>query len=420
MDADHSQEVEQTAVESQATEESSPPDQPKAEEVNETPAQDAPEHAEPHVEVSEPEKAPEVEPAEAKSSPEVVEEPVKVAETVEAAAVSGTEEKASEVEKPPQNEVEQKPEATEEPAAKSEQKADSEDGGKTEAAVPAKEAESEKKADAPTTEQELEKPSEAEEVQAELPKEEAQQPKEQLPMFFGWFLLSEVEERIKCSTMDFLKTLDTLEAFKKHLSEFTGEADKEVDLEQYFQTKAPLHCTTKFCDYGKIEGSKEYAEQQVVKDAYGNSAELSVVGLMVTPRTFGARVELTQEQLQLWPSGADKECVPEASLPAVETLPVGSRAHVTLGCAAGVEAAQTGLDLMKILALMKAGQEAVAVEELELGTLSYLGQGRWYLTLREAVTCDTTFSSFSEDKRPTEPPKKEGTEKKKKPKCSIL
>lgn len=157
-----------------------------------------------------------------------------------------------------------------------------------------------------------------------------------------------------------------------------------------------------------------------MKDSYGSSAELSVVGLMVTPRTFGGRVALTPDQLQLWPAGADKEGVPEASLTAMEGLPVGSRAHVTLGCAAGVEAVQTGLDLLEILALQQGGQEAVCVEELELGTLSYLGQGRWYLTLREAVTCDTTFSSFSEDKRPSEPAKKEGGEKKKKPKCSIL
>lgn len=42
-----------------------------------------------------------------------------------------------------------------------------------------------------------------------------------------------------------------------------GDADKEVDLKQYFQTKTPLHCTTQFCDYGKVEGAKEYAEQQV-------------------------------------------------------------------------------------------------------------------------------------------------------------
>lgn len=37
-----------------------------------------------------------------------------------------------------------------------------------------------------------------------------------LPLFFGWFLLSSVQEKVRCTSMDFLKTLDTLEAFKKH------------------------------------------------------------------------------------------------------------------------------------------------------------------------------------------------------------
>lgn len=40
-----------------------------------------------------------------------------------------------------------------------------------------------------------------------------------LPLFFGWFLLSPAQEKIYCTSMDFLKTLDTLEAFKKHLSD---------------------------------------------------------------------------------------------------------------------------------------------------------------------------------------------------------
>lgn len=439
MEADQNQEVPEAVA--KAVEKESP----KPEEVNDT-AASPPEEEKPQVKTSEPEmesaeKAPEEQPAEPNSPPESV----KVVESVAAAAVEEVQAKASEVEKPvekpaeveekkPENEVvEQK--AAEEPEKKSEaseaeQNVGAEDAGKAEAAAavaapePAEAtgAESAEKAGGVAPNAEGEKPpAEAEGDKAELPKEAAQQPKEpELPQFFGWFLLSEVEERIKCSTMDFLKTLDTLEAFKKHLNEFTGEAEKEVDLEQFFQNKGPLHCTTKFCDYGKAEGSKEYAEQQVVKDSLGNSAELSVVGLMVTPRTFGAHVALTTEQLQLWPAGGDKEGVPESSLPSVEALPAGSRAHVTLGCAAEVEAVQTGLDLLEILTLKQGGQEASAVEELELGTLSYLGQGRWYLTLREAVTCDTTFSSFSEDKRPTEPAKKEGGEKKKKPKCSIL
>lgn len=49
----------------------------------------------------------------------------------------------------------------------------------------------------------------------------------------------------------------------------TGKAEKEVDLEQYFKAKGNLHCTTKYCDYGKAEGAKEYAEQPVRNEQYG-------------------------------------------------------------------------------------------------------------------------------------------------------
>lgn len=36
-----------------------------------------------------------------------------------------------------------------------------------------------------------------------------------------------------------------------------------VTLEEYFHHKGVFHCTMKFCDYGKAEGAKEYAEKQV-------------------------------------------------------------------------------------------------------------------------------------------------------------
>ncbi|XP_070838002.1 2',3'-cyclic-nucleotide 3'-phosphodiesterase [Chaetodon trifascialis] len=233
-----------------------------------------------------------------------------------------------------------------------------------------------------------------------------------LPLYFGWFLLSSVQDKVKCTSMDFLKTLDTLEAFKKHSTDFSGKPEKEVDLEQYFQAKGTLHCTTKFCNYGKAEGAKEYAQNPAVKDFYGSVFELSLTALFVTPRTVGARVSLTEEQLLLWPADAEKVVESAAS------LPLGSRAHVTLGCAEGVEPVQTGLDLLEILALQQGGQQGELVEEMELGSLTYYGEGRWLLSLREPICSPACFSSFYGHKEP-EPTKKE-PEKKKKQKCTIL
>ncbi|XP_076609604.1 2',3'-cyclic-nucleotide 3'-phosphodiesterase [Chaetodon auriga] len=233
-----------------------------------------------------------------------------------------------------------------------------------------------------------------------------------LPLYFGWFLLSSVQDKVRCTSMDFLKTLDTLEAFKKHSIDFTGKPEKEVDLEQYFQAKGTLHCTTKFCNYGKAEGAKEYAQNPAVKDLYGSAFELLLTALFVTPRTVGARVSLTEEQLLLWPADAEKVVESAAS------LPLGSRAHITLGCAEGVEPVQTGLDLLEILALQQGGQQGELVEEMELGSLTYYGEGRWLLSLREPICSPACFSSFYGLKEP-EPTKKE-PEKKKKPKCAIL
>lgn len=42
-----------------------------------------------------------------------------------------------------------------------------------------------------------------------------------------------------------------------------NKPETEVDLEQYFKATHRLHCTTKFCDYGKAEGCQVYAQRQV-------------------------------------------------------------------------------------------------------------------------------------------------------------
>lgn len=141
-------------------------------------------------------------------------------------------------------------------------------------------------------------------------------------------------------------------------------------------------------------------------------SELSLTALFVTPRTVGARVSLTEEQLLLWPDDAEKE------EPAGASLPLGSRAHVTLGCAEGVEPVQTGLDLLEILALQQASEKGELVVEMELGELVYFSEGRWLLSLREPMCVLACFSSFY-GRKEQEPVKKE-TEKKKKPKCTIL
>nr|XP_023691323.1 2',3'-cyclic-nucleotide 3'-phosphodiesterase isoform X1 [Paramormyrops kingsleyae]XP_023691325.1 2',3'-cyclic-nucleotide 3'-phosphodiesterase isoform X1 [Paramormyrops kingsleyae] len=227
-----------------------------------------------------------------------------------------------------------------------------------------------------------------------------------VPFFFGWFLSSSYQDKLRSMASDFLKILGNLDAFKKHIGDFSGDPEKGVDLEQYFSDKGVLHCTTKFCDYGKEQGAKEYMEKQEVCESYGRASELELTALFITPRTAGAQVSLSEAQLQLWPEDSEKE-----------DLPRGSRAHVTLGCAEGVEPVQTGLDLLEIIAQKKQGEEGEKIQDLDLGALTYYGKGAWMLSLKEPIRAQSCFSSYYG------PKKGDGgkeSEKKKKLKCTVM
>ncbi|XP_061159058.1 2',3'-cyclic-nucleotide 3'-phosphodiesterase [Syngnathus typhle] len=230
-----------------------------------------------------------------------------------------------------------------------------------------------------------------------------------LPLFFGWFLLTPAQDRLRCTGNDFLTALDGV---KKNAVGSSVNEGQNVPLDQFFKSKGSFHCTTKFCDYGRAEGAKEYAQKPAVIELYSSVFDLTVSALFVTPRTFGARVSLTEEQLVLWPADAEKEAEP--SVPGAASLPTGSRAHVTLGCAEGVAAVQTGLDLLEILVL----QQVEPVTDLELGSLRFYGEGRWMLELKEPMCAAACFSSFYKRRGASHEQGKKDSKKKKN--CAIL
>lgn len=60
--------------------------------------------------------------------------------------------------------------------------------------------------------------------------------------------------------------LPTLTALLSHPAVVSGDEPREkIELVTYFGKRPPgvLHCTTKFCDYGKTAGADEYAQQDV-------------------------------------------------------------------------------------------------------------------------------------------------------------
>ncbi|KAK1159104.1 2',3'-cyclic-nucleotide 3'-phosphodiesterase-like [Acipenser oxyrinchus oxyrinchus] len=218
------------------------------------------------------------------------------------------------------------------------------------------------------------------------------------PLFYGWFLTHKSQSRTKETGKKLLETLGELDEFKEHWGDFGGAAsEKGINLEEYFDGKGGiLHCTTKFSDYGKATGAQEYAELEAVKEFYSSAFHLQISGLFITPRTAGARVRLSDKQLEVWPADSEKE----ASLS--EELPRGSRAHITLGCAKDVEPVQTGLDLLEFIKMEKEGDQDWAVKDTDQGKLCYFGKGMWMLELSEEVTVETIFGGFY--------PKEEGGE----------
>ncbi|MBN3283050.1 CN37 phosphodiesterase, partial [Polyodon spathula] len=217
------------------------------------------------------------------------------------------------------------------------------------------------------------------------------------PLFYGWFLTRKSQCHTKETGKKLLEALGELDEFKEHWADFGGAAsEKGINLEEYFDGKGGiLHCTTKFSDYGKAKGAQEYAELEAVKEFYSSAFHLQISGLFITPRTAGARVRLSDKQLEVWPD-SEKEAMPS------EELPRGSQAHITLGCAKDVEPVQTGLDLLEFIKLEKVGDQDWAVKDTDQGKLCYFGKGMWMLELSEEVTVKTVFGGFY--------PKEEGGE----------
>ncbi|XP_054849426.1 2',3'-cyclic-nucleotide 3'-phosphodiesterase-like isoform X3 [Eublepharis macularius] len=217
--------------------------------------------------------------------------------------------------------------------------------------------------------------------------------KDFLPLYYGWFLSKRSSENLRKTGQAFLDELASIKVFKKESNKHFGGAIEDpkmkLDLTSYFVKRPPgvLHCTTKFTDFGKAPGSEDYAQQEAVKSSYGKAFFLTISALFITPRTAGARVELSEQQLLLWPGDVDV-------LPPAGNLPKGSRAHVTLGCASGIEAVQTGLDLLEFVKLEKAGNKGEEVGEIGGGKLLSYGNGMWMIVLSKKIEVRAVFGGY--------------------------
>lgn len=190
--------------------------------------------------------------------------------------------------------------------------------------------------------------------------------------------------------------------------------------------------------------------KKVVKDSLGKSFTLHVIGLVMTPRTFGIRLRLGEEALELWgmddqetesedtmSNTAGKEPHKTNQQPGKEneqvslgdtslrrdschstlrtgksqlhkarfhpTVGKGSRAHLTLGCAPQVHARITGFDMMKVVSCEQRivknenPEESDGILEtfsIPEGELRNYGDSIWVIYPEKEINVSSMFSGF--------------------------
>ncbi|XP_041456674.1 2',3'-cyclic-nucleotide 3'-phosphodiesterase-like isoform X2 [Lytechinus variegatus] len=247
------------------------------------------------------------------------------------------------------------------------------------------------------------------------------------PLFYGWFVNRSDSERMReFGKMFYERCLSKMEfrdEFAKHL--IPDASGKKQDPENYFSSEnytvghVMLHCTAFYSNYGEVSQSEEYAAREVVRADNGKAFTIKVIGLLVTPRSLGFRLELNDEELPLWleedevkdrveesvddtcASASRETCKPSGDECIITRLSptcgTGSRAHFSLGSGPGVEAVQTGLDLVEII---KMEQEAVRMKKkhtnigLEGATAVGYGEGNWMVYFDQASSTEALFAGY--------------------------
>uniref|UniRef100_UPI00358F24FC 2',3'-cyclic-nucleotide 3'-phosphodiesterase isoform X1 n=2 Tax=Myxine glutinosa TaxID=7769 RepID=UPI00358F24FC len=234
-----------------------------------------------------------------------------------------------------------------------------------------------------------------------------------IALFYGWFLTKKSVDFLLNHYKSFLEDLHERPQFLEEFSPYMlqdiplGDQKQPPILDMYFSRskfsggRDLLHCTANFTDYGQTPGAATYVKSSVVEQSLGRAFKLQLTALFVTPRTVGARVELSRAQLPLFDF---EESVSDPTTADPVSPGPGSRAHVTLGCAPNVEPVQTGLDLMDILRSVEADEKPRIRLNMHLGELCCYGEGRWMLDLTNPIPVNSLFSGLYAKSPPDDDP----------------
>lgn len=213
--------------------------------------------------------------------------------------------------------------------------------------------------------------------------------KEIVPLYYGWFLSSYDGKQLLDLSKSLLQLcLQKCDKFHSDFLEFSSMINLPSQLNYYSrphskdtQISNKLHCTAKFC--GKARKGKysddalEYVTNKEVIASLGLLSKLTVIGFVFSKATFGARVKLSDIQLELYGQNDEERnnsrvnsntskvnstfeyvgAEEQENLQNMSSIekttnfnPIpnkGRRAHITLGTADGVPPVQTGFDLLE-------------------------------------------------------------------------
>lgn len=133
------------------------------------------------------------------------------------------------------------------------------------------------------------------------------------PLYYGWFLNEKDSAVIIELANAWLKTaLEELPYFFRDFSAQSGKTTKEDILSYFSRQHFPnandiIHCTSKFTARGSQPNAKDYMRSPKVVSSLGKYFEVNIIGFVITPRTLGARIQLTSEQIELWEQNDDEE-----------------------------------------------------------------------------------------------------------------
>lgn len=268
-----------------------------------------------------------------------------------------------------------------------------------------------------------------------------------LPLYYWWFLNEDDSSQILTMAQDWLKKSLQVQEFFNDFCDFSKLSSVEEMMRYYKRNEGPggykvLHATAFVAKKGKAKNAKEYMAKDVVQDSMGKTFPLHIIGFVLTPRTYGVRLRLGEEALELW--GMDDhevELGDTGSAPAAGQQPAkdqvslgdtnlkrgscrstlrtgesqlhrsrfhptsdrGSRAHLTLGCAPQVHAKVTGFDLMKVVFFeQKVVKKEDPEESSEMfesfsipeGELRTYGDSIWVIYPEKEILVSSLFSAF--------------------------